>query len=72
MAVEVKFGRVPGRLDNGVLNEGTTFHEALRQLNVTVGADEVVSVNGDVVDLSATVSSLTRSITVAKRVKGNH
>ena len=71
MAVEVKFGRVPGRLEDGILNEGTSVREALASLDLTVAADEVVSVNGVAVELDSRLAEGARTITVAKRVKGN-
>ena len=72
MAVEVKFGRVPGRLQEATLLEGSTVRESLRVLEITVASDEVVSVNGSTVELDDTIDADTRTITVAKRVKGNH
>ena len=71
MAVEVKFGHIPVRLEDVILNEGTTVREALASLDLTVAADEVVSVNGVTVELDSRLADGARTITVAKRVKGN-
>lgn len=66
----VQIGSFPGRLDSYVLEVGTTVGEALEIASLTVGAEQSIKVDGEVVDASFKIAASTGIILLTKRLKG--
>lgn len=68
--LNVKVGMFPGRLEDYALEEGTTVREALEMAGITVGEEQEIKLDGEVVsgDTKLTVGS--GVLIVAKRIKG--
>lgn len=70
--VTVKVGKMPGRIEEFVVAEGTSIAELLNTANLSADGYEVKMDSAKVEDLDNTkVSSSTRTVILAQRVKGN-
>jgi len=70
MAIEVKVGKVPGRITTVVLDEGTTVAEALRQADIALTDGETLSVNGSPAGVDGVLRS-NATVLVTRKIKGN-
>lgn len=66
--VEVKIGMFPGRSDNYTLEDDTTVRDALKIADITVGAEQEVKMDGEVVSMDDIVDG--HLLLVTKRLKG--
>ena len=66
----LKIGVFPGRVEEFVVEDGTTVNEALSMADIEVGAEQEVKADGNVVDLGQAVPSGTKMLLVTKRIKG--
>jgi len=70
MAIEVKVGKVPGRIVTVALEEGNTVAEALRQADIVLTDGETLSVNGSPSGLEGVLRS-NATVLVTRKIKGN-
>ena len=68
--LNVRFARVPGTVQELVLNDGATVSDALSQAGTSVQAGEALKVNGSDATLSTALSDGDRVLLV-KGAKGN-
>jgi len=68
--VTIQVGMFPGRLETYAVSEGTTVADVLAMANLTVGEEQDIKMDGEVVSLSSVVNSETSLILVSKRIKG--
>lgn len=68
--VVVQIGIFPGRLDPYALETGTTVADALKQANLTQGAEQDIKMDGEVVTGSTKIDEDTKVIILSKRIKG--
>lgn len=66
----IKIGVFPGSINEFVMEEGTTVAKALEMAGITVGAEQEVKADGEVISTDATVPSNTKMLLVTKRIKG--
>jgi len=69
MAIEVKVGKVPGRITSVVVEEGATVRAALMAAEVSVTDGETLTMNGNPVNQDSRVYSGT--ILITRKIKGN-
>lgn len=68
--VTIQVGMFPGRLETYAVAEGTTVADVLAMANLTVGEEQDIKMDGELVSLSDVVDSKTSLILVSKRIKG--
>ena len=68
--VTIQVGMFPGRLETYAVAEGTTVADVLAMANLTVGEEQDIKMDGEIVSLSDVVNSETSLILVSKRIKG--
>lgn len=66
---EIKIGTFPGRTENYVLEDGTTVRKALEMANISVGDEQEVKLDGEVISMDDTVDGGSLLL-VTKRLKG--
>lgn len=68
--VTIQVGMFPGRLETYAVAVGTSVADVLAMANLTVGEEQDIKMDGEVVSLSSVVDSETSLILVSKRIKG--
>ena len=68
--VTIQVGMFPGRLETYAVATGTTVADVLAMANLTVGEEQDIKMDGEIVSLSSVVDSETSLILVSKRIKG--
>ena len=68
--VTIQVGMFPGRLETYAVATGTTVADVLAMANLTVGEEQDIKMDGEIVSLSDVVDSETSLILVSKRIKG--
>ena len=66
----VKIGMFPGSINEYALEDGITVTEALKMANITVGAEQEVKADGEVISTDCAVPAGTKMLLVTKRIKG--
>lgn len=66
----IKIGVFPGSINEFVMEEGTTVADALKMANITVGAEQEVKADGEVISTDEKVPVGTKMLLVTKRIKG--
>lgn len=66
----IKIGVFPGSINEFVMEEGTTVADALKMANITVGAEQEVKADGEVISADEEVPVGTKMLLVTKRIKG--
>jgi len=69
MAIEVKVGKVPGRITTVVVEDGSTVAAALSAAEITVTDGETLTMNGNTVSRDSRLTGGT--ILVTRKIKGN-
>ena len=68
--LKIKVGVFPGKVDEFVVEDGTTVREALELGGITVGDEQEVKVDGVVTDYNSEIPSTASMVLVTKRIKG--
>lgn len=71
MTMTIKAGRFPGRIDEYVVECGTTVAEVLALANIETGTDAEIKLNGSAVAADTEVKG-NDIILVTKKIKGNN
>ena len=66
----LKIGMFPGELKEFAIEESTTVADALKMANITIGAEQEIKLDGEVVIGSDFVTEDSRLLLVTKRLKG--
>ena len=66
----LKIGMFPGELKEFAIEAGTTVADALKMANITIGAEQEIKLDGEVVSGSDLVTEDSRLLLVTKRLKG--
>lgn len=67
--LQIKIGNFPGELKEFAIEKGTTVQEALAMANISVGAEQEIKLDGEVVEASDMIES-GNLLLVTKRLKG--
>jgi hypothetical protein len=67
--LQIKIGNFPGELKEFAIEKGTTVQEALAMANISVGAEQEIKLDGEVVEPSHAIES-GNLLLVTKRLKG--
>ena len=67
--LQIKIGNFPGELKEFAIEKGTTVQEALAMANISVGAEQEIKLDGEVVEASDPIES-GNLLLVTKRLKG--
>ena len=68
--LKIKVGVFPGKVDEFVVEDGTTVREALDLAGISVSADQEVKVDGVAADYNSEIPSEASMVLVTKRIKG--
>ena len=68
--LKIKVGVFPGKVDEFVVENGTTVREALELAGISVGAEQEVKIDGVAADYNAEIPSEASMVLVTKRIKG--
>ena len=68
--LKIKVGVFPGKVEEFVVEDGTTVREALELAGVSVGAEQEVKVDGVLTDYNTEIPSTASMVLVTKRIKG--
>lgn len=68
--LKIKVGVFPGKVDEFVVENGTTVREALELAGITVSDEQEVKVDGVATDYNAEIPSTASMVLVTKRIKG--
>ena len=68
--LKIKVGVFPGKVDEFVVENGTTVREALELAGITVSEEQEVKVDGVATDYNAEIPSTASMVLVTKRIKG--
>ena len=68
--LKIKVGVFPGKVDEFVVENGTTVREALDLAGISVSAEQEVKVDGVPVDYNTEIPSEASMVLVTKRIKG--
>ena len=68
--LKIKVGVFPGKVDEFVVEDGTTVREALDLAGISVSAEQEVKVDGVPVDYNTEIPSEASMVLVTKRIKG--
>lgn len=68
--LKIKVGVFPGKVDEFVVEDGTTVREALELAGISVGAEQEVKIDGVPVDYNTEIPSEASMVLVTKRIKG--
>ena len=66
---KLQIGTFPGRINDYMVEDGTTVKEALALADLTVGDEQEVKLDGEVVNMNDTVAN-GNLLLVTKRIKG--
>lgn len=66
----LKIGVFPGRVEEFVVENGTTVAKALEMAGISVGAEQEVKVDGTVMSYDEVIPSNASMVLVTKRIKG--
>lgn len=66
---KLQIGTFPGRINDYMVEDGTTVREALALADITVGEEQEIKLDGEVVDANSTVDNGSLLL-VTKRIKG--
>lgn len=66
---QVKVGRFPGRLEDFVVEDGSTVGEVLALANLTVDAETEIKMDGEVVTVTDRIDENTELIVLSKKLK---
>lgn len=67
--VTIQVGVFPGRVDSYAVEEGTSVAEVLALAGLSVGADQEIKMDGEVVSPDDEIDASTRLVLLAKRIK---
>ena len=67
--LQIKIGNFPGELKEFAIEKGTTVQEALAMANISVGAEQEIKLDGEVVEASDPIE-FGNLLLVTKRLKG--
>ena len=68
--LKIKVGVFPGKVDEFVVENGTTVREALELAGISVEAEQEVKVDGVATDYNSEIPSTASMVLVTKRIKG--
>ena len=68
--LKIKVGVFPGKVDEFVVEDGTTVREALELAGISVGSEQEVKIDGVATDYNAEIPSGASMVLVTKRIKG--
>jgi len=68
--ISIKIGKFPGKLDNYTLEDGTTVAEALEMAGLSVGDEQEIKLDGEVVNMNDIIEDDANMLLVTKRLKG--
>ena len=68
--LKIKVGVFPGKVDEFVVENGTTVREALELAGISVSAEQEVKVDGVTTDYNTEIPSTASMVLVTKRIKG--
>lgn len=68
--ITIKIGTFPGELKNFALEDGSTVSQALTAAGITIGNEQEVKLDGEVVSMEDTIDSFSSLLLVTKRLKG--
>lgn len=68
--LKIKVGVFPGKVEEFVVENGTTVREALELAGISVSAEQEVKVDGVPVDYNTEIPSEASMVLVTKRIKG--
>lgn len=68
--LKIKVGVFPGKVEEFVVENGTTVREALELASISVGAEQEVKIDGVPVDYNSEIPSEASMVLVTKRIKG--
>ena len=68
--LKIKVGVFPGKVDEFVVENGTTVKEALELAGISVSDEQEVKVDGVATDYNAEIPSTASMVLVTKRIKG--
>ena len=68
--LKIKVGVFPGKVEEFVVETGTTVREALELAGISVGAEQEVKVDGVTTDYNTEIPSTASMVLVTKRIKG--
>ena len=68
--LKIKVGVFPGKVDEFVVENGTTVREALELAGITVSDEQEVKVDGVTTDYNSEIPSTASMVLVTKRIKG--
>ena len=68
--IKIKEGVFPGKVDEFVVENGTTVREALEQAGISEGDEQEVKVDGVATDYNTEIPSTASMVLVTKRIKG--
>lgn len=68
--VKLQVGVFPGKIDDYVVEAGTTIGEVLSLAGLSQGPDQDIKVDGEVVDPDYVVDENTNLVILSKRIKG--
>ena len=66
---KLQIGTFPGRINDYMVEDGTTVKEALALADLTVGDEQEIKLDGEVVNMNDTVAN-GNLLLVTKRIKG--
>ena len=68
--LKVKIGVFPGRVEEFVVEDGTTVKQALEMANITVGEEQEVKIDGTSASYEQVIPETASMVLVTKRIKG--
>lgn len=68
--LKIKVGVFPGKVEEFVVENGTTVREALELAGISVSAEQEVKVDGVATDYNSEIPSEASMVLVTKRIKG--
>ena len=68
--LKIKVGVFPGKVDEFVVEDGTTVRETLDLAGISVSAEQEVKVDGVATDYNSEIPSGASMVLVTKRIKG--
>ena len=68
--LKIKVGVFPGKVDEFVVEDGTTVREALDLAGISVSAEQEVKIDGVATDYNTEIPSGASMVLVTKRIKG--
>ena len=68
--LKVKIGVFPGRVEEFVVEDGTTVKQALEMANITVSEEQEVKIDGTSASYEQVIPETASMLLVTKRIKG--